>query len=437
MSATLGIASFVDGFVRGREVKNSWEDRKLDRERQKRLDELTIARDKRDAEEHGARMGALRRSEADWNRENDQRTAWEKANQDAVDATNAAIAADQNSGEDTTVSTSGSSPGVSPDAAAQIGQNLGLPVQSISGSMVSAIDASGGIAPKSDLGAIARANQPGPTVAAAAAPPVQTSAPPPPRVSYEQWRAMSRGERQKAGLPVSEIGGQLHFNRFGVGAGWNEPTYGDPVVDPLGIMPNYDHQWGTSAGGDAAEAGRRALSGIGAVEGGVADVARRGAQQAANAVNGVINPVTQYVTGGAAPEIPMFTGNGWVAKPPSQVEAEASKQTLAAGLRDLSQTWKAATDGPKGDAADSIECASIRKTFGKDAGRNRNKRDGCDSYARNAGGDRSGASRSKEHHRQGSTPQRQGNRQTARTGGEVLHGSLPRGRRPDRNGGHA
>lgn len=341
MSATYGIAGFVDGFVRGREVKNSWEDRKLDRERQKRLDDLTFTRDKRDAEEHGARMGALRRQEADWNRENSQRQSWEDANKAAVEAANAAMNADQG-GQPPSTSTSSSSgtPGPNADAAAQIGQNLGLPMQSLAGSMATAIDANGGIAPTQSLGAVARPES-GPSVQEPASP----------RVSFEQWQAMSRGERQKAGLPVSEIGGQLHFNRFGVGAGWNEPVYGDPVIDPLGVMPNYDHQWGKSLVPDVAEAGRRGLAGLGAVEGGIADIARRGVQQAANTVNGAINPVAQYVTGGAVPEVPVFTGNGWDAKPPSQIAAEQSKETLGAGLNDLSQTWKSATGGPKAPGA--------------------------------------------------------------------------------------
>jgi ribosomal protein L13E len=33
-------------------------------------------------------------------------------------------------------------------------------------------------------------------------------------VTYSEWQNMSRAERQKAGLPVSVIGGQLGFKRF-------------------------------------------------------------------------------------------------------------------------------------------------------------------------------------------------------------------------------
>lgn len=51
-------------------------------------------------------------------------------------------------------------------------------------------------------------------------------------VTYGQWQAMSRSEREAAGLPVSLIGGQLHFNRFGVGLGRNDPETGERLVEP-------------------------------------------------------------------------------------------------------------------------------------------------------------------------------------------------------------
>jgi len=41
--------------------------------------------------------------------------------------------------------------------------------------------------------------------------------------SMQDWRKMSRKERKAAGLPVSELGGQLFFDRFGVGLGLVEP----------------------------------------------------------------------------------------------------------------------------------------------------------------------------------------------------------------------
>lgn len=51
-------------------------------------------------------------------------------------------------------------------------------------------------------------------------------------ITYGQWQAMSRSERANAGLPVSLLGGQLHFNRFGVGLGRNDPETGERLMEP-------------------------------------------------------------------------------------------------------------------------------------------------------------------------------------------------------------
>ena len=51
-----------------------------------------------------------------------------------------------------------------------------------------------------------------------------------PRPTYQAWREMSRSEREASGLPVSEIGGQMYFSRFGVGMDANDPYTGDPIV---------------------------------------------------------------------------------------------------------------------------------------------------------------------------------------------------------------
>ena len=49
-------------------------------------------------------------------------------------------------------------------------------------------------------------------------------------VTYQDWRNMSRSQRIAAGLPTSEIGGQMYFNRFGVGMGTNDPMTGEPIL---------------------------------------------------------------------------------------------------------------------------------------------------------------------------------------------------------------
>jgi len=63
-------------------------------------------------------------------------------------------------------------------------------------------------------------------------------------VTFNQWRNMTRSERIAAGLPTSEIGGQMYFNRFGVGMGTNDPETGAPLlgpsdVDEFGGLPLY------------------------------------------------------------------------------------------------------------------------------------------------------------------------------------------------------
>jgi hypothetical protein len=50
-----------------------------------------------------------------------------------------------------------------------------------------------------------------------------------PPATYQQWLNMSRSERRNMGLPVSTIGGEIYYNRFGVGAGFNNPETGLPV----------------------------------------------------------------------------------------------------------------------------------------------------------------------------------------------------------------
>jgi len=48
-------------------------------------------------------------------------------------------------------------------------------------------------------------------------------------VTYQQWLEMSRTQRKDAGLPESFIGGQMYFNRFGVGLGINDPETGQSI----------------------------------------------------------------------------------------------------------------------------------------------------------------------------------------------------------------
>lgn len=54
-------------------------------------------------------------------------------------------------------------------------------------------------------------------------------------VTYSEWQNMSRIERQRAGLPLSTIGGNMYFNRFGVGMGLNDPETGERLYEASGV----------------------------------------------------------------------------------------------------------------------------------------------------------------------------------------------------------
>lgn len=54
--SVFGISAFVDGLFKGRQYRQEQDDKKYKREREQRLDEITFAREKREAEKHGLSM---------------------------------------------------------------------------------------------------------------------------------------------------------------------------------------------------------------------------------------------------------------------------------------------------------------------------------------------------------------------------------------------
>lgn len=104
------LSGLVDGFFRGREVKHAWEDRKLDRERQTRLDAM-------EAERHAAIMGRYGREAADWDRANRLRQAETDANAAAWAATEEAWAADAAGVQTTAGAAAGAGDSAAPPAA--------------------------------------------------------------------------------------------------------------------------------------------------------------------------------------------------------------------------------------------------------------------------------------------------------------------------------
>ncbi|MDO8983010.1 hypothetical protein [Cypionkella sp.] len=129
MSAIYGISGLVDGFVQGRNVRNGWDDRKDDKARQKRMDDLTFTQDARSAEEHKRRMTVYDENASDWNRNRADNDAVRKISEDGK------AAYDEGQQQppqpaDTSVSSSGP-PAAPPNPVAGVAANLGIPMGAV------------------------------------------------------------------------------------------------------------------------------------------------------------------------------------------------------------------------------------------------------------------------------------------------------------------
>ena len=156
MVAGVGLAAFVEGYYGARDRQRSIANEKEDRARQKKLDEITFAREKRAAEEHDLRMGEARRAIAD-------REAERQMFADAYGATKEAMDGDPARGG------RGAVP-VSPDPVTGVAAELGLPLGAVTNGAADTFVANN---PLPSTPAVAR---PGPTVAAASALPQVTRA---------------------------------------------------------------------------------------------------------------------------------------------------------------------------------------------------------------------------------------------------------------------
>jgi hypothetical protein len=126
-----GIAGLVDGFIQGRNVRNSWQDRKDDKARQKRLDDLTFTQDGRAAEEHKRRMQVYDRNDSDWTRNRADDDAYRTAQNAAVDAA-LGVDAGQPDPQTITVSTSNSPvPMGVEDPVSGVAANLGMDLRQV------------------------------------------------------------------------------------------------------------------------------------------------------------------------------------------------------------------------------------------------------------------------------------------------------------------
>lgn len=350
--AAYGIASFVDGFFKGQGIKDSREDRKLDRERQKRMDDILYAREARAVEDWNW-------TKAERERAREEQEFFRRAQEEAADATRKSL-------EET--------PGAAP-AAVPVGQGTGIPaiVPQAAAPGSAALDrqterlfAPGAAAP-------AAAPQPVPTVprvvtdprvdmpqgampeggmtldqamgalgpdaigygqgradprlAAAAgmpgAPPLPPRTAPP--ITFAEWQKMSRTERKKAGLPTSAIGGQIYFSTL---FGGDTPAAPPGVNEGMSIpAPNYDHNW-FEPGGMGADVGEAASR---TVQAG-ANVARELVPKGLDMLNG--KPLRDFIRPGVNAVGEYITGNPEVMKPEP-------------GFQDMADQLFGAT--PKGD----------------------------------------------------------------------------------------
>jgi len=354
MSAVYGIAGLVDGFVNGRNIRNGWQDRKDNKERQKRLDDLTFTQDARAAEEHGKRMRVYDENATDWQRTHDDNEAMRTAGQAAVDAANAAMGA-QDPGEvvmatpvQTTASTSGST---APGPVESVAANLGIPMGAIpnrtadsmpspeemmrrygtngqpeGGKFAVRADATGNTGVQGGAAGMlpAGASQPeyiiGKAPSAAIADELYQQGPAGVRyIPNPNYRA----PQPPAAAPSS-------------GIGWGATDTVDPRAYGAAYMggnaaetmrPDYNHNFGLDGPGlpsDAAEIAKRGVAAAGNVATKVAGIPGAAGDAMAPSMNAALN----YITGHQRP-------------------AAAPAKTGPEGMKALSDTFKAATDPTK------------------------------------------------------------------------------------------
>lgn len=284
------LAAAVNGFAAGREVKHGWEDRKDEKARKKRRDEILDAQEARAAERHDldmatggllndARRQSIRQTGQNWQDFTSLRGVMGEADAAAA-AGMGAMPPDQMIpagpapapvGDQVSVSTSGQpTPIAAPSSPLSFGRPAAAgPVRAEAAAAQSASPAPApdtqvgpaaqspagmGAMPPSDSNALFTPAPDGKVYARAPRTPEErtqvlqaaqagrlvvspdrqrqqaeidrTHVGPTQTYSYEDWQGMSRAERAAADLPVSDLGGQGYYDRFAVGLGATPPQKG-------------------------------------------------------------------------------------------------------------------------------------------------------------------------------------------------------------------
>ena len=209
-----GLGSFVQGFQSGVDIRHKWNDRKRGQKQEDEDRAWTSQNREWATEDRGYTVEERKR----------KRGAEDRAL--AADAADRQAAADAYAATETATSTprtrsvlpSAAADGGAPLVTANTGLSFGLPAkgdpmsQPLNRGVIPAP-----VAPTTETPPVA-----GPVPLATqntAAPVAASYDDTQPGPTYDDWKGMSREERKGAGLPVSEIGAQLHFDRLSEGLG--------------------------------------------------------------------------------------------------------------------------------------------------------------------------------------------------------------------------
>lgn len=319
------LSGFVDGFFRGREMKNSWDDRKLDRERQTSLDKMA-------KERHGAIMAKYGREAADWDRANRLLEAELGVLGRAADAASAGVQTAGGAAKDARDGfVSPKSPPMSigavpagtplrgeavPNEALARGMNdIDYGQGRVDPRLARAVGL-GVVRPNQETGVAPQASPESGLVRRLADGTIVAPAPSAAIADelYQQGpvgaRFISPDRQVQPSTPPS-----LDNPRAAIEAQIREAAAAEIERRRRESQPNYSHQFlqPGGLGADIAEIGRRVPRALGGV-----------AEQAANAVNAVVNPYVRYATGY---EFPTTSG-----APRASGPVPAAAQPAEAGL---------------------------------------------------------------------------------------------------------
>lgn len=338
-----GIASFADGFIKGRGLRLEEQERKDQKARQAKMDELLFAREGREAEVHAARMDGFSREKSAWERgiaAEDRALAEEAARRAALEKAYEAAKTSYDAGQ--TVPEQGQQPPV-PNTTPPAASVILPPPQNHT---AAALTGPGGMS----LGALGGGS--GSAGSTPAAPPPHAAraeagaAPPPAAAPVARGLKTLPNGYSVAPAPSAAIADEL-YRQGPAGVRYLPPaeTPKEPAQNAPGVMdlmqPNYgSHTWGSDLFEDLNEVGRRSFRGAQNVAETVNDGLRRGA----NNVNFLGNKAMGFALGPDAPQVPYFTGNGLET-------SYAAGEKPGNGIRELSEAWDTATTPPKSAAA--------------------------------------------------------------------------------------